>query len=91
MAALEAGADAARKHSIRFGGELRPIAAWEGDRWGNLTYRGSGQNFNPVMATAARKVVAEVDEVVETGALDPEQIVTPHPYVDHLVLAKERL
>ena len=43
------------------------------------------------MATAARTVIAEVDEVVETGALDPECIVTPHLYVDHLVLATERL
>ena len=43
------------------------------------------------MATAARIVVAEVDEVVPRGELDPEQIVTPHLYVDHLVIAKERL
>jgi 3-oxoacid CoA-transferase A subunit len=67
------------------------VRAHRADRLGNLVYYKTARNFNPAMATAARKVVAEVDEVVETGALDPEQIVTPHLYVDHLVLARERL
>ena len=61
------------------------------DRLGNLVYEKTARNFNPVMATAARVVVAEVDEVVEIGELDPERVVTPHLYVDHLVLAQERL
>lgn len=67
------------------------VRAHKADRLGNLVYYATARNFNPVMATAARKVVAEVDEVVETGALDPELVATPHLYVDHLVLAKERL
>jgi 3-oxoacid CoA-transferase A subunit len=67
------------------------VRAHRADRLGNLVYRKTARNFNPVMATAARKVVAEVDEIVDVGALDPEQIATPHLYVDHLVLARERL
>ena len=67
------------------------VRAHKADVLGNLVYRETARNFNPLMATAARKVVAEVDEIVPRGALDPEHIVTPHLYVDHLVLAKERL
>jgi 3-oxoacid CoA-transferase A subunit len=67
------------------------VRAHRADALGNLVYRETARNFNPLMATAARKVVAEVDEIVPRGALDPEHIVTPHLYVDHLVLAKERL
>lgn len=61
------------------------IRAWKADRAGNLVYRGAGRNFNAVMATAADVVIAEVDEVVEVGALDPEHVVTPGIYVDRLV------
>jgi 3-oxoacid CoA-transferase A subunit len=67
------------------------VRAHRADRLGNLVYWKTARNFNPIMATAARTVVAEVDEIVEVGALDPEQIATPHLYVDYLVLAKERL
>jgi 3-oxoacid CoA-transferase A subunit len=67
------------------------IRAHRADPLGNLVYCKTARNFNPLMATAARKVVAEVDEIVGPGELDPEQIVTPHLYVDHLVLAQERL
>jgi 3-oxoacid CoA-transferase A subunit len=67
------------------------VRAHRADGLGNLVYRKTARNFNPLMATAAKTVVAEVDEIVEAGALDPEQIVTPHLYVDHLVLARERL
>jgi 3-oxoacid CoA-transferase A subunit len=67
------------------------IRARRADRLGNLVYYKTARNFNPMMATAAQKVVAEVDEIVEVGELDPELIATPHLYVDHLVLAKERL
>ncbi|CAH1661319.1 acetyl-CoA:acetoacetyl-CoA transferase subunit alpha [Chelatococcus asaccharovorans] len=66
-------------------GDVAIIEAWEGDRWGNLTYRGSGQNFNPVMATAAALTVAQVQRVVELGAIDPEDIVTPSIFVDRVV------
>jgi 3-oxoadipate CoA-transferase, alpha subunit len=61
------------------------VSAWQGDRWGNLTYRSSGRNFNPVMATAATLTIAQVHEVVPLGALDPESIVTPGVYVDRLI------
>lgn len=67
------------------------IRARRADRLGNLVYEKTARNFNPLMATAARKVVAEVDEIVEVGELDPEIIVTPNLFVDHLVLARERL
>ena len=67
------------------------VRAHKADVLGNLIYRETARNFNPLMATAARVVVAEVDEIVPRGELDPEQIVTPHLYVDHLVIAKERL
>ena len=61
------------------------IKARQGDRWGNLTYNKTARNFGPVMATAARITVAQVDEVVPLGTLDPEQIVTPAVFVDRVV------
>ncbi len=57
------------------------VKAWKGDRWGNLIYRKTARNFNPVMATAARVTIAEVEELVELGSLDPNCIVTPGIYV----------
>ncbi|MFJ9900926.1 CoA transferase subunit A [Streptomyces sp. NPDC091280] len=62
------------------------IHAHQADRLGNLTYRGAGHNFNTAMATAARLVLAEVDEVVEVGELPPAEITTPHLYVDAVVV-----
>ena len=67
------------------------VRAFKADRLGNLTYYKTARNFNPMMATAARTVIAEVDEILEVGALDPEVVCTPHVYVDRLVLARERL
>jgi 3-oxoadipate CoA-transferase alpha subunit len=61
------------------------IKAWKADRWGNLVYRKTARNFNPVMATAARCTIAEVAEIVPLGALDPEAIATPGIFVQHLV------
>lgn len=61
------------------------IRARAADTYGNLVYRKTARNFNPVMATAADFVIVEVDEVVAPGQLDPEQIVTPHLYVDLIV------
>jgi len=58
------------------------VKAWKGDRWGNLVYRKTARNFNPVMATAADTVIAEVEELVEVGALDPHLVHTPGIYVD---------
>jgi 3-oxoacid CoA-transferase subunit A len=60
------------------------IKAWKGDRWGNLIYRKTARNFNPIMATAARVTIAEVEELVELGALDPNSIVTPGIYVKRI-------
>ena len=66
-------------------GDLALIKAERGDRWGNLCYRMAARNFGPVMATAARRTVATVHEVVELGGLDPEAVVTPGIYVSRLV------
>jgi 3-oxoacid CoA-transferase subunit A len=62
------------------------VKAWKADLAGNLVYRKTARNFNPVVATAAPICVAEVEEIVETGALDPDQIHTPGIYVKRLVL-----
>jgi 3-oxoacid CoA-transferase subunit A len=62
------------------------IKAYRGDRWGNLIYRKTARNFNPVMATAARVTIAEVEELLAPGGLDPEAIVTPAVYVQRIVL-----
>jgi 3-oxoacid CoA-transferase len=67
------------------------IRAWRADTAGNLTYRRTEQNFNKAMATAARLVIAEVEEIVPVGALDPAQIHTPGVYVDYLVEAATRI
>ncbi|MBO0683787.1 MAG: CoA transferase subunit A [Candidatus Dormibacteraeota bacterium] len=61
------------------------VKAHRADRLGNLVYRKTARNFNPMMATAAELVIAEVEEVVEVGELDPDAIVTPHLYVDVVV------
>ncbi|RPI30504.1 MAG: 3-oxoacid CoA-transferase subunit A, partial [Hyphomicrobiaceae bacterium] len=61
------------------------IKAHKGDRWGNLVYRKTARNFGPVMAMAAKLAIAEVSEVVEVGALDPETIVTPGIFVQRIV------
>ncbi len=65
------------------------IHAAVADRSGNLVYEKSARNFNPLMATAADTVIAEVERVVETGTLDPDQIHTPGAFVDHLVKIEE--
>lgn len=69
-------------------GDVSLIKALKADTLGNLVYDHTGRNFNAVMATAGDIVIAEVDEIVEAGVLDPLQIVTPHVYVDHVVLNK---
>ncbi|MCU7727975.1 3-oxoacid CoA-transferase subunit A [Actinoplanes sp. KI2] len=66
-------------------GDVALIGAHVADRMGNLVYRKTARNFGPVMATAATLVIAQVSEVVETGRLDPEAIVTPSIYVDRVV------
>ena len=67
-------------------GDFALIHAHKGDRWGNLVYRGTSRTFNPTMAGAARVTIAEVDEIVELGELDPEAIVTPGVYIDRVVV-----
>ena len=66
-------------------GDVALIGAHRADRMGNLVYRKTARNFGPVMATAATTVVAQVREIVETGAIDPETVVTPSIYVDRVV------
>ncbi len=63
-------------------GDFAFIKAWKGDRWGNLVYRKTARNFNPMLATAADYVIAEVEELVELGALDPDHIHTPGIFVN---------
>ncbi|HEV7639309.1 MAG TPA: CoA transferase subunit A [Gaiellaceae bacterium] len=62
------------------------VKAWKGDRAGNLVYRRTARNFNPVCAAAGRVCVAEVEQLVDTGELDPDEIHTPGIYVDRIVL-----
>ncbi|MET8575264.1 3-oxoacid CoA-transferase subunit A [Streptomyces sp. NPDC005012] len=66
-------------------GDVALIGAYRADRMGNLVYRRTARNFGPVMATAATTVIAQVREIVDTGSLDPEAVVTPSIYVDHVV------
>jgi len=61
------------------------VKAWKGDRWGNLIYRRTARNFNPLMAAAAKVTIAEVEELVELGELDPNAIVTPGIYVKRIL------
>jgi 3-oxoadipate CoA-transferase, alpha subunit len=66
------------------------IGAWKGDRWGNVVYRYAQQNFNPVMAMAAKYAVAEVEEVVELGELEPMHIHTPGIFIQRIVRGSGR-
>jgi 3-oxoadipate CoA-transferase alpha subunit len=66
-------------------GDVALLEAWRADRWGNLTYKESGRNFNPIMATAAKLTVVQTHHTMELGALDPELIITPGIFVDRVV------
>ncbi|HTZ74774.1 MAG TPA: CoA transferase subunit A [Candidatus Aquilonibacter sp.] len=66
-------------------GDFALIKAWKGDRWGNLIYRKTARNFNPMMATAAEYTIAEVEELVELGQLKPDSIHTPGIYVNAIL------
>jgi 3-oxoacid CoA-transferase subunit A len=68
-------------------GDFSLVAAWKGDRLGNLVYRKTARNFNPMAATAGRICVAEVEELVEPGELDPDCIHTPGIFVQRVVVA----
>jgi 3-oxoacid CoA-transferase subunit A len=68
-------------------GDFSLVAAWKGDRLGNLVYRKAARNFNPMAVTAGRIAIAEIEELVEVGDLDPECIHTPGVFVNRLVVA----
>jgi 3-oxoacid CoA-transferase subunit A len=70
-------------------GDFAFVKAWKGDRWGNLIYRKTARNFNPMMATAADFVVAEVEELVELGELDPDQVHTPGIFVNAIIQGRD--
>ena len=66
--------------------DLSLVKAWKADTTGNLVYRMTARNFNPVVATASRMTIAEVEQIVEPGELDPDHIHTPGIFVKRLVL-----
>jgi 3-oxoacid CoA-transferase subunit A len=68
-------------------GDFSMVAAWKADRFGNLVYRKAARNFNPMAATSGRVSIAEVEELVEAGELDPECIHTPGVFVNRIVVA----
>lgn len=72
-------------------GDIALIGAHRADRNGNLVYRKTARNFGPIMATAATTTIVQVSEVVETGCLDPEAVVTPSIYVDRVVVAEQQV
>ena len=65
------------------------VKAWKGDPVGNLVYRKTARNFNPVMATAAKVTIAEVEQLVEPGAIDPDHVVTPGIFVRHILTGEK--
>jgi 3-oxoacid CoA-transferase subunit A len=69
-------------------GEFAFVKAWKGDKFGNLIYRKTARNFNPMIATAGKITVAEVEELVEVGELDPDQVHTPGVYVQRIFKAQ---
>ncbi len=71
-------------------GDFSMVAAWKGDRLGNLVYRKTARNFNPMAATAGRVCIAEVEELVEPGELEPDCIHTPGIFVHRVVVAKRQ-
>jgi 3-oxoadipate CoA-transferase alpha subunit len=66
-------------------GDVGLIEAWQADRWGNLTYRRAGRNFNPVMAMAAHLTIAQAQHIVRLGDIDPDHIVTPGIFVNRVL------
>jgi 3-oxoadipate CoA-transferase, alpha subunit len=82
------GRDYLLEYPIR--GDYALIAAHRADELGNLVYRKTARNFGPVMATAATTTIVQVDEVLETGGIDPEAVVTPSIYVDRVVAVRRR-
>ncbi len=79
-----------RKYILEKGivGDFAFVKAWKGDKYGNLIFRKTARNFNPMAATAGRITIAEVEELVEVGELDPDQIHTPGIYVQRILLGQ---
>lgn len=69
--------------------DLSLVKAWKGDKEGNLIFRKTARNFNPMMATAGKITIAEVEEIVETGELDPDQIHTPGIFVQRIIISQD--
>ncbi|WP_394843577.1 3-oxoacid CoA-transferase subunit A [Pendulispora brunnea] len=76
-----------RPHVLEYAlsADVALVEAWQADRWGNLTFRETGRNFNAVMATAAKLTIVQTHHIVELGTLDPEAIVTPGVYVHRVI------
>src|SRR5215470_16334226 len=70
-------------------GDIAIVKAWKADHYGNLVYRMSARNFNPMIATAGKVTIAEVEKIVSPGKLDPDHVHTPGVYVDYVVRAKK--
>jgi 3-oxoacid CoA-transferase subunit A len=76
------GKNCVLEHAIR--GDFAIVKAWKGDAWGNLVYRNTSRNFNPMMAAAGKITIAEVEELVPVGQLDPNAIHTPSIYIQRI-------
>jgi 3-oxoacid CoA-transferase subunit A len=70
---------------LPLGADFAFVKAWKGDRMGNLVYRRTARNFNPMMATAGRVTIAEVEHLVDPGEIDPDHVITPGIYVNYIV------
>ncbi|MDX3231375.1 3-oxoacid CoA-transferase subunit A [Streptomyces sp. ME19-01-6] len=82
------GRDYVLEYPIR--ADVALISALRADRWGNLVYRETARNFGPIMAAAAATTIVQVDEIVPLGDMDPETVVTPGIFIDHVVAVGER-
>ncbi|MET7519467.1 3-oxoacid CoA-transferase subunit A [Streptomyces sp. NPDC005480] len=82
------GRDYVLEYPIR--ADVALISALRADRWGNLVYRETARNFGPIMAAAAATTIAQVDQIVPLGSIDPETVVTPGIFIDHVVAVGER-
>jgi 3-oxoadipate CoA-transferase alpha subunit len=82
------GRDYVLEYPIR--ADVALISALRADRWGNLVYRRTARNFGPIMAAAAATTIAQVDQIVPLGDIDPETVVTPGIFIDHVVEVGER-
>src|ERR1700761_1215357 len=81
------GKNCVLEHAIR--GDFAIVKAWRGDRWGNLVFNKTSRNFNPLVATAGKVTIVEVEELVEVGALDPDLIHLPSIYVNRIFQGTE--